>query len=205
MAKAGCVYIGFGAESASEKVLEEMGKGGFILRDGMKKINGYKVPVSMMEGIKNTHYSGVHANCTWIMGYPSEGLDELKASISFIKWQEELVCSGMLPESVEYQNAINSVNKNIFIATAYPGTDMFNHHKVKEVLSKRFLLSFDSVSGDVIPDNNLKKYVENLNDASDVLYDEKGDPLYYGNMSEEQFADVRGHIDSKEIFKILDM
>ena len=205
MAKAGCIYIGFGAESASKKVLAEMGKGGFILRDGMRKINGYELPISMIEGVKNTYYSGIHANCTWIMGYPSEGLDELKASISFIKWQEELVSSEMLSGSDEYINAIDSVNKNIFIATAYPGTDMFRHNKVKDVLSKRFSLSFDSKNGDVVPDDNLRKYVENLNDASDVLYDDNGAPLYYGNMTDEQFADVRSHIDSKNIFKILDM
>ena len=138
MAKAGCVYIGFGAESASVKVLTEMGKGGFILRDGVKKINGCELPVSMMEGIKNSYYSGVHANCTWIMGYPGEGLDELKASVSFIKWQEELVSSGKVAGSEDFQNAIDSVNKNIFIATAYPGTEMFKNRKVKEVLTKRF-------------------------------------------------------------------
>jgi radical SAM superfamily enzyme YgiQ (UPF0313 family) len=205
MAKAGCAYIGFGAESANKKVLEEMGKGGFILRDGMREKNGYELPVSMMEGVKNTFNSGVHANCTWIMGYPSEGLDELKASVAFIKWQEELYSSGLTPGSIEYQNAVDSVNKNIFIATAYPGTEMFKHPKVKEVLTKRFSLSFNSVNGDVVPDQNLMKYAESLNDASDVLYDENGAPLYYGDMSEEQFTEVRSHIDSKDIFKILDM
>lgn len=205
MAKAGCVYIGFGAESASVKVLTEMGKGGFILRDGVRKINGCKLPVSMMEGIKNSHYSGVHANCTWIMGYPGEGLDELKASVSFIKWQEELVTSGMMAGSEDYKNAIDSVNKNIFIATAYPGTEMFKNQKVKEVLTKRFSLSFNSKTGEVVPDENLRKYAEKLNDASDVLYDENEVPLYYGDMSEEQFEEVRTHIDSKNIFKILDM
>lgn len=205
MAKAGCVYIGFGAESASVKVLEEMGKGGFILRDGVRKIYGHEVAVSMMEGIKNTHYSGVHANCTWIMGYPGEGLNELKASISFIKWQEDLVSSGMISGSREYLNAIDSVNKNIFIATAYPGTEMFKHPKVKEILKKQFSLSFDSISGDVIPDDKLMSYAEKLNDASDVLYDETGEPIYYGDMTEKEFTDVQNLIESKDIFNILGM
>ena len=205
MAKSGCIYIGFGAESANTKVLDEMGKGGFILRDGTKDFSGYKLPVSMMEGIRNTHYSGVHANCTWIMGYPGEGLEELKTSISFIKWQEEVVSEGRLSGSKEYKNAIDSVNKNVFIATAYPGTEMFKHPKVREALSKRFNLSFNDTDGSLIPDNNLQSYVESLNDASDVLYDETGEPLYYGNMSDEQFSDVRNYIDSGNIFKILDM
>ena len=42
MAKSGCVYIGFGAESADEHTLTLMNKGGFILRNGMTpiKVNG---------------------------------------------------------------------------------------------------------------------------------------------------------------------
>ena len=38
MAKAGCVYIGFGGESASSRVLESMNKGGFILKNGTEEI-----------------------------------------------------------------------------------------------------------------------------------------------------------------------
>jgi len=204
MYKAGCVYIGFGAESASKTVLEEMGKGGFILRDGLRPVGGYDLPVSMLEGVKNTYYSGIHANCTWIMGYPSEDLESLKASIAFIKWQEDLVTSGMENGTPEYLNAINSVNKNIFIATAYPGTEMFNNNKVRNALNDRFSVSFD-LNGNVVADDHLKKYVESLNDASDILYDENDNPLYYGEMTEEQFSDVVSCMDEGDIFKILDL
>ena len=48
MAEAGCIYIGFGAESASEKTLISMNKGGHILSRGIteKKVNGktYRFP-----------------------------------------------------------------------------------------------------------------------------------------------------------------
>ena len=42
MAESGCVYIGFGAESADEHTLTKMQKGGFILKNGLvpTKVNG---------------------------------------------------------------------------------------------------------------------------------------------------------------------
>ena len=48
MAESGCVYIGFGAESADEHTLTRMQKGGFILKNGLvpTKVNGntYQFP-----------------------------------------------------------------------------------------------------------------------------------------------------------------
>ena len=64
MADSGCVYIGFGAESASSHVLEAMGKGGFILKNGETKFNGFNFPTTMVEGIRNTKNAEIHANCT---------------------------------------------------------------------------------------------------------------------------------------------
>ena len=42
MARGGCVYIGFGAESASPHTLKHMKKGGFILKNGLTptKVDG---------------------------------------------------------------------------------------------------------------------------------------------------------------------
>ncbi len=73
MADAGCVYIGFGAESASHNVLEAMGKGGFILSNGLVDLNGFSFPRTMIEGIKNSKIANIHANCTWIGQLPGEG------------------------------------------------------------------------------------------------------------------------------------
>ena len=77
MYNAGYRYIGFGAESASPRMLELMGKGGSMLRHGVEEVFGFDVPITMMVGIKNTIEAGIHANCTWIMGYPGETLDDL--------------------------------------------------------------------------------------------------------------------------------
>ena len=93
MAESGCVYIGFGAESASEHTLTKMQKGGFILRNGLTphRVNGatYEFPTTMINAIKNCKKANVHPNCTWIMAYPGEGLEHLKTSVAFIKWQQE--------------------------------------------------------------------------------------------------------------------
>ena len=59
------------------------------------------------------------------MGYPGEELKHLKETISFIKWQEEYYTQGLTPGTPEYDINHQSVNKRLFVATAYPGTDLF--------------------------------------------------------------------------------
>jgi len=204
MYEAGCRYIGFGAESASSYMLEEMGKGGFMLVGGETRINGYDFPMTMVEGIKNTKAAGIHANCTWIMGYPGENLEHLKTSVAFIKWQEEHYTQGLTPGTPEYKIHSESVNKCMFVATAYPGTELFKHPTVREKLSAVFGLSFDEKTKDPLPDDNLKKYVEELGDASKVLVGDGG-TLYYGNMDLDQFKEASEHVNSGNLYKILDM
>lgn len=196
MAEAGCVYIGFGAESADKQTLEAMGKGGFILANGTRKIDGWEFPVTMMEGIKNTKYAGIHANCTWIMGYPGETLEMLKTSVAFIRWQEEFYGG--------FGDEPDAVNKRMFIATAYPGTEMFKHPAVRKTLTDNFGIRFDEWH-DPVCDDNLHYYVLELDDATKVMQDQQGRPLYVGNMPMDQFMEAREYVDSGRIFKILDM
>jgi radical SAM superfamily enzyme YgiQ (UPF0313 family) len=194
MAKAGCVYIGFGAESASQNVLRRMGKGGFILKRGVTKLPGFDFdfPVTMVDGIKNCLRIGIHSNCTWIMGYPGERLEDLKTSVSFILWQTG---------NVTHRNFIN---RKMFTATAYPGTKMFKEPKVRELLSNNFGISFD---GDLNPicDENLRRYILELDDATKVLFGGDGRPLNLGDMSDDDFMQARQYIDGGEIEKILEM
>lgn len=196
MAKAGCVYIGFGAESADKNTLEYMGKGGFILANGTQKINGWEFPLTMIEGIKNTKYSGIHANCTWIMSYPGETLDMLKTTVAFIHWQEEFYS--------QFGDDPNSVNKNMFMATAYPGTEMFKHPEVKKKLQENFGIAYDGENNPVC-DDHLHYYVLELDDATKVMHDQKGRPLNFGKMPMDQFLLAREHVQSGQIDKILDM
>ena len=69
----------------------------------------------------------------------------------------------------------------MFVATAYPGTELFKHPTVREKLTAVFGLHFDEETKDPIPDDSLRKYVEELSDASKVLVGDGG-TLYYGDM-----------------------
>lgn len=196
MARAGCVYIGFGAESADKDTLEAMGKGGFILANGVEKVNGFEFPRTMVEGIKNTKRSGIHANCTWIEAYPGETLQQLKTTVAFIEWQKDFYA--------ECGDTPDSVNANLFIATAYPGTELFKDARVKEIMSTNFGIRFNS-SGDPECDDNLHYYVSELDDATKVMHDQSGKPLNFSAMTEDQFLRTREYVECGKIEKILEM
>jgi len=206
MADAGCIYIGFGAESASEHTITQMKKGGHILKNGLKsvKVNGneYKFPVTMMDAVNNCIKNNIHANCTWIMGYPGEGLEHLKTSIAFILWQQENITKNISMSSEDYLTALNSVNKSVFTATAYPGTELWN--VVRPKLKKHFNISFTQ-NGLPECDKNFYKYVLELDDATKVLNDKNNEPVYYGNMKLEEFLTARDHVDNGNLHEILSM
>lgn len=210
MAESGCVYIGFGAESASASVLEAMRKGGFILRPrGQKenklvRINGFDFPETMVNGIRKCREVGIHSNCTWIMAYPSETLEDLKISVAFILWQIEEVTRGLTTGTPEYENAVLSINQRMFTATAYPGTEMFGHPKVRALLSEHFGLSFDEM-GEPVADEALRSYILELDDATKILHGSDDSPINFGEMPMDQFLMARDYIDSGRIDKILDM
>lgn len=208
MAKAGCIYIGFGAESASAPVLERMNKAGFILKNGLEtvRVNGsdYRFPKTMMRGIRDCRRVGIHSNCTWIMGYPGETLEDLKTSVAFILWQRELYAEGHAPGTPDHAAAIASVNQKMFTATAYPGTAMFKDPAAKDLLSRTFGLSFGD-DGEPVCDEALRRYILELDDATKVMRNADGEPLYFGDMPKDRFLEARGHIDRGEIEKILEM
>jgi len=202
MAEAGCIYIGFGAESASPAVLEAMRKGGFILRNGLIPIKVdskiYEFPRTMVEGIMRCEDAGIHANCTWIMGYPGETLDDLKMSVAFIKWQEDFYLSRGKPT--------DSVNKKMFVATAYPGTEMFCHPKVTQTLNQVFGIRLSPTTGEPLGDENFRQYILELDDATKVLSNPKtGKPLNFSDMPDDIFLRAREYINSDQIYKILEM
>lgn len=206
MAASGCVYIGFGAESASTAVLTRMRKGGFILKRGVTRPSGSDrdLPTTMVEGIRNCRAVGIHSNCTWIMGYPGETLEDLKTSISFILWQHELVTQGLCSGTPEYITASGSINRRMFIATAYPGTEMFGDPLVRGSLTQNFGITFDA-NDEPICDEALRRYVLELDDATKLLHDKDGRPLNYSGMSMDTYLQARAYIDSGQLKKVLDL
>ena len=206
MAESGCIYIGFGAESADEYVLTKMQKGGFILKNGLvpTKVNGntYNFPKTMMDAVKTSADAGIHGNCTWIMAYPGEELKHLKTSIAFILWQQQFWTSGHLPGTSDYKRLKNGVNRKMFTATAYPGTEMWK--VVRKDLKKHFDIEYDGL-GDPICDDNFHNYVLELDDATKILNGKNGDPVNFGSMPMNQFLQVREYIDNDQLEKVLEM
>jgi len=208
MAESGCVYIGFGAESAHETTLKSMNKGGFILKNGIMpvKVRGkvYNFPNTMVNAIMNCHEAGIHANCTWIMGYPGETLTHLQTSVAFIVWQQDIIKNNLIKNNNGYDDPKIAINRNMFTATAYPGTAMFKNKNVKTQLGNNFKISFDKL-GSPICDENFHKYVLELDDATKVLKNKNGDFLNYSEMSNDEFMIARNYIDSDDVEKILEM
>lgn len=205
MAQAGCVYIGFGAESANAESLTAINKGGHTLSMGFENVsvNGkiYEFPKSMTTAIRNCIEYGIHANNTWIMGIPGETLERLKYSVAFIKWQEELYSKHNIPSE--------AVNKKMFTLTFYPGTGLVKHDIVRQKLTDVFGITFEqnnskTVSFEPIYDEALHKYLLELDDATKVLKQGE-ETLNFSDMPIDTFLQAREYVDSGNIFKILDM
>ncbi len=208
MADAGCKYIGFGPESASARVLEAIGKGGHTLTNGFTNVlvdgRQHAFPTSMVLGIKHAIEHGIHSNCTWIVGSPTETLDDVKESVLFIKWQTEFYEQFGIPAS--------AVNQKMFTMTWYPGVTLINNQKVRETLSRVFKLTFvpappkSKVQWEPVMDEHFKTYVEELDDATKVLHDpETGQPLHFSDMTDDEFIRVRECVDENRLFDILDL
>ena len=92
----------------------------------------------------------------------------------------------------------------MFVATAYPGTEMFKHPEVVKQLHKNFGINFTSELEPIL-DQNYKRYVLELDDATKLLKNSDGDIINYGDIPDEQFSEIRDLIEKKEISKILDL
>jgi len=133
-----------------------------------------------------------------------ERLEHLKTSVAFIRWQEEHYTQGLVPGTDEYAMNQAAVNRRMFTATAYPGTDLFEHPRVKQLLGESFGITFDA-AGHPVCDEALHYYVLELDDATKVLKNPRGEPLYYGDMDLDVFLEAREHVNRGETFKILDL
>jgi radical SAM superfamily enzyme YgiQ (UPF0313 family) len=100
---AGCRYLGFGGESASPEVLASMHKGNNIQ--------------TMKDVLAECRSIGIHPNVTWMMGWPGETREQVRATARFImKYAPE--------------------NPKMFVATAYPGTALWD--MVDRIVLDRF-------------------------------------------------------------------
>jgi len=75
---------------------------------------------------------------------------------------------------------------------------------VRPDLKRHFNIEYDQ-NGEPICDHNFHNYVLELDDATKILNDKNGDPVNFGEMPLDQFLQVREHLDSGQIEKILEM
>lgn len=211
MAEAGCVYIGFGPESAHPETLKVLNKGGATVNAGTTPVVvGGEVEwflKAMVEGIRIAAIFGIHSNCTWIKGSPEETLERLKKTVRFIKWQEEFCAEQGIPAS--------AVNKNMFTLQYYPGTKIVRHPKVRQELSDGFGLKLVKTRSSSNPrleeyepifDENFRDYVLQLDEAVNVLHNPKtGRLLNFSDMTEDVFMQVDQYVKSDQLFRISDM
>lgn len=147
--RAGCVYIGFGGESADPYVL--------------KRMNKKNKPEEMSRAVRACQKHNITPNCTWIMGYPGETRESLRRTARFI-----------LDHGLS--------QKNMFVATAYPGTNLF-----EEVKDKIFNVY-----------ETLEEYVLDLDDATKFL-GRNDRMLNYSEMSDTEFLECRGYVERGEL------
>jgi radical SAM superfamily enzyme YgiQ (UPF0313 family) len=69
MAEVGCVWIGYGIESGSQKMLDAMNKKATVAQ--------------ARQAIINTRKAGIYPNTTFIFGYPGESLETIQETIDF--------------------------------------------------------------------------------------------------------------------------
>ena len=136
------------------------------------------------------------SNCTWIEAYPGETLQQLKTTVAFIQWQKEFYAT--------FGDKPDSVNSNLFVATAYPGTAMFKDPRVKKLLGDNFGIKYDDADNPIC-DDALHYYVLELDDATKILHDQNGQPLNFSDMPMDTFLKTREYVENGKTEKILDM
>jgi radical SAM superfamily enzyme YgiQ (UPF0313 family) len=159
-----CEYIGFGGESANKRILSLMNKGKQVI-DG--------VPQIYDNALLNCKENGIHPNLTWIMGYPTETLAELKDTVRYIIHMED-------DELVEKRYN----NRSLFVATAYPNTNLFK----MGIVQKKIRESFPT----------LRDYVYQLSDATKFI-------LNYSDIPDETLLEIKEYIDKGELEKVIDL
>lgn len=109
MKKAGCVYVGYGIESGSQKILDNMNKG---------------VTVAQNEkAIRETLKTGLTPVIQMMFGYPGEDEGTIKETVDLLK---RIHCSVPLPNSPEPQ---------LSLTTPLPGSPLYDQ-VLKEGLIK---------------------------------------------------------------------
>jgi len=153
-----CLYLGFGGESANKRVLSVMNKGKQIVEG---------VPQIYDNALQNCKDNGIHPNLTWIMGYPTETLDELKDTLRYILHMED---------SKLVEKRYN--NKVLFVATAYPNTKLFE----MELVQKKIKENFPTLRDYVYQLSDATKFILNYSNIPDDIFHEVKEYINKGEL-----------------------
>ena len=82
---------------------------------------------------------------------------------------------------------------------------MFKDPSCQNKMTDNFGITFDRSTGEPVADAALREYVLELDDATKVMHDQQGRPLNFGDIRMDQFLQVREHVESGQLYKILDM
>ncbi len=85
MAKAGCEWLGYGIESASQKVVDSMNKH-FLISDAERVL-------------KDSHQAGINIQANFMFGIPTETEDDFKETLEFLKRNRENIDSVLASQS----------------------------------------------------------------------------------------------------------
>jgi radical SAM superfamily enzyme YgiQ (UPF0313 family) len=117
-------------------------------------------PSTMASVLRSCRDADIHPNATWMCGWPGETREQLRTTVRFI-----------LKHAPE--------NPRMFVATAYPGTALWN------MVGERVLQKYGS----------LDEYCLALGDATLPL-------VNYSAMPDDEFFEVAGHATAGELEKI---
>ena len=114
MAGVGCVWIGYGIESGSQKILNRMNKKASVAQ--------------AREAIINTRKAGIFPNTTFIFGYPGETLETIQETIK-LKKDLEINCGSFFatpyPETPLYNQIESRIHdEEVFIQSLCNATEL---------------------------------------------------------------------------------
>lgn len=117
--KAGCFQVNFGFESGSQRILNILKKGKFTIEKNAR-------------AVKLCKEAGLRSWATFMVGNPTETIDDIKATFNFIK-----------------NNHIDGVG--IHITTPFPGTELWNWCKEHNLIPEKIDWSIFNTSQVSLP------------------------------------------------------
>ena len=134
MAEVGCVWIGYGIESGSQRILDAMNKKATVLQ--------------AKQAIVDTRRAGIFPNTTFMFGYPGENLETIQETVDF-KREMELECGsffatpypgtylyeqvqGQIRDEEDFVKSLGNATEFTVNLTGFPDDELFRLKKAMD-------------------------------------------------------------------------